>query len=223
MPDNIFSQIEAGLIARGFTLDQARGISAGIYAESGSNPIAVNPSSGAFGLGQWLGARKTGVKALAAQRGEITPSFKTQLDYLAYELKGGDAGGASVLRAQGQGNILTAYITKFMRPAAGKETTGDLERGATYLAGNTNAGPGRVFLKGLLGDWAGNLLSDGYVAEGTLLAAPGDKLFGGLSLGDWFTRITFGVFAILLIAVALFMLSGKSVADVATKVPPIPV
>lgn len=96
-------------------------------------------------------------------------------------------------------------------------------------AGDPGAGVGgygRTFLKGIFGDAWGNALSDGGYETGALLAAPGDgidKMFGGLTLSGWFTRITFGVFAILLIAVALFMLSGVSAKDVVSKVPPIPV
>lgn len=121
--------IETYLQNQGLTPDQASGVAAGIQAESGSNPNAVNPTSGAFGIGQWLGARQ---QALFAQYGS-NPTLQQQLDFLVSELNGGDVGGKAVLAQSSPLDTLTAYITKFMRPAAGAQTTGDLARGAAYL------------------------------------------------------------------------------------------
>lgn len=123
------SVIEDYLQAQGLTPDQASGVAAGIQAESGSNPNAVNPTSGAFGIGQWLGARQ---QALFARYGS-NPSLQDQLDFLVSELNGGDVGGKAVLAQSSPLDTLTAYITKFMRPAPGAQTTGDLSRGAAYL------------------------------------------------------------------------------------------
>lgn len=52
-------------------------------------------------------------------------------------------------------------------------------------------------------------------------ATVGDVVGTVVDWNGWFGRIALGVFAILLIAVALFMLTGKSVSDVAAKVPPV--
>lgn len=121
--------IEDYLQNRGLTFEQARGVAAGINAESLSNPNAVNPTSGAYGIGQWLGARKT---ALFAQYGS-SPTLQQQLDFLVSELYGGDRGGPAVLSQSNPLDILTAYITKFMRPAPGIQTTSDIARGKLYL------------------------------------------------------------------------------------------
>lgn len=121
--------VESFLRDNGLTSDQASGVAAGIFAESGLDPNAVNPTSGAYGIGQWLGSRQA---ALFDQYGP-NPSLADQLQFLVWELNGGDHGGAAVLAQQTPAGALDAYIRKFMRPAPGKETAGDLARGAGYL------------------------------------------------------------------------------------------
>ena len=224
---DIFASIQSGLLARGFSSDQALGITSGVYAEGGvskNGAFNINPTSGAFGLGQWLGDRK---QALFKFSGTTSPTFDQQLDYLASELRGGDKGGKAVLSASGTSNILDAYITKFMRPAKGAETTGDLTRGNSYLNGG---GAGRDALTSFLGSTAGNGIADGLGSLGSALSAPGDaidsataKLVGGLDPSAWFQRIALAILAILLIGIALSMLAGKPALAIASKVPPIPV
>jgi hypothetical protein len=129
-------------MSKGLTLSKALEIRAGIAAEGGT-VNAINPKSGAFGIGQWLGSRK---KALFAKYGP-RPTLQNQLDFMWSELNGGDAGGKAVLNAKGAGQTLAAYIVKFMRPAAGAETRGDFKRGAAYLrqwAAQTHANNVRI-------------------------------------------------------------------------------
>lgn len=123
------SAIVEGLKKRGFSEGQALGIAAGIHAESASNPNAKNPTSGAMGLGQWLGPRKDAIR----KRFGDNPTLDQQLDFLADELRGGDAGGKYVLAQNDPAKVLDAYIRKFMRPAAGAETDGDIARGMAAL------------------------------------------------------------------------------------------
>ena len=136
--------IETGLTDRGMTPEQARGIAGGMTAESHAYPNAINPKSGAYGIGQWLGVRKA---ELFRRYGEH-PTLDQQMDFLAWELNGGDGGGAAVMApGQNAGQVAHAYITQFMRPAAGAETDGDIARAAAYLggevspAGHTPVGP----------------------------------------------------------------------------------
>jgi hypothetical protein len=124
------SDIVAFLRGKGLDEGQAYGIAAGIAAEArGGDHTAVNSSSGAMGLGQWLGPRK----AELLRRYGPNPSREQQLDFLWHELTGGDAGGKFVLAEKDPGRVLDAYIRKFMRPKEGRETTGDLERGMAAL------------------------------------------------------------------------------------------
>lgn len=115
--------------AKGYSDMQARGIAAGVAAEAASNHGARNPTSGAFGLGQWLGPRK----AELIRRYGPNPTRQQQLEFLHWELQGGDHGGRAVLRQGDEAGVLRSYIQDFMRPAKGAETTGDLQRGMAAL------------------------------------------------------------------------------------------
>lgn len=122
-------EVVSFFVGKGASEAQARGIAAGIAAESGNNPNAVNPGSGAFGLGQHLGPRR---KAQIELYGE-NPTKGQQLEFLWHELTGGDHGGKHVLAQAEESAVLDAYVRKFMRPKAGAETDGDLARGMAAL------------------------------------------------------------------------------------------
>jgi hypothetical protein len=117
------------LMARGLSPEQALGIRAGIAAESHGDPNAVNPTSGAFGIGQWLGDRK---KRLFARYGN-KPNLQQQLEFLLSELHGGDSGGQAVLAQHDALRVLYAYVAKFMRPGAWG-TAKDMTNGMFYLS-----------------------------------------------------------------------------------------
>lgn len=110
----------------GFSEEQIRGIAAGIKAEGGT-ATAVNPTSGAFGIGQWLGGRK---KELLRRYGP-NPSLSQQIEFLIWELKGGDHGGRSVMGQSSAQGAMTAYLRDFMRPGNG--LAGDMSRGLAAL------------------------------------------------------------------------------------------
>ena len=73
---------------KGYPKWKAAGIVAAIMGESGGalNPAAVNPSSGAYGIAQWLGTRKTKLSAVSPGR---ESTLEGQLDYLYAELQPG--------------------------------------------------------------------------------------------------------------------------------------
>lgn len=123
------SRVMTSLLSYGISPEVARGIVAGITAEGGG-PNVRNPTSGAFGIGQWLGTRK---KALFKQYG-TAPSLDQQIAFLVSELKGGDHGGASVLSRNSAASAMVAYLRDFMRPGAG--LSGDLARGYRDLGMN---------------------------------------------------------------------------------------
>jgi Phage tail lysozyme len=69
------------LTAGGFTPDAAMAyISRWRFVESSGGPTSVNKSSGAYGIGQWLGNRKPGALASGGD-------FEKQLDYVIQESK----------------------------------------------------------------------------------------------------------------------------------------
>lgn len=115
---------------KGYSEAQARGIAAGIEAESRSDHNVRGGYKGrALGLGQWLGARRAEVIRRHGER----PTKLQQLEFLHEELQGRDAGGKSVLAGKDEADVLRRYITDFMRPAKGAETTGDMRRGMAAL------------------------------------------------------------------------------------------
>lgn len=132
------------LRASGLTDEQTKGVMAGMFAESGMNPNAVNPTSGAYGIGQWLGPRK---RALMKKYGP-NPTLRQQLAFMVEELKGGDWGGKSVMQSKTAEDTLSNYVGGpgwgFMRPdPAGR--AGDMRRGYGYLG----RGPSRPAGSGL--------------------------------------------------------------------------
>ena len=134
------SYIQNYLRRSGFTAPQAVGILGGIRGEGGG-VNAVNPTSGAFGIGQWLGPRK---RALFAKYGS-NPSLEQQMAFLVSELKGGDHGGAAVGRQVTADHTLLAYVYKFMRPQGARnermmDAVRDVNRGRQYINGHGGGG-----------------------------------------------------------------------------------
>lgn len=72
--------------SKGFSDAIVAGIMGNLKLESGLNPNALNKSSGAFGIAQWLGGRKTGLQNFARQRGTSSADLNTQLEWLWQEL-----------------------------------------------------------------------------------------------------------------------------------------
>jgi hypothetical protein len=76
----------------GLTLYGAAGlVSRWANVESAQGPTAVNPYSGAFGIGQWLGARLNKIRG--------NTDFDAQLAFVVQELGGTEARAGNVLRS----------------------------------------------------------------------------------------------------------------------------
>lgn len=126
----LYAYIRSKLAGAGIDPNTAVGITAGIDAEGGT-PTAFNSAGGgqgAFGIGQWRGAR---LAALRARYGP-NPTLDQQIEFLLYELRGGDRGGSAVLGSRGAGGAASAYISQFMRPGLG--AGGDMARVERILA-----------------------------------------------------------------------------------------
>ncbi len=80
---------------KGLAPYQAAGLVGNLMRESGLNPSAVNPSSKAYGLAQWLGARK---RKLFSMYGS-SPSLHNQLDFVWWELNNTHKNGLKHLTA----------------------------------------------------------------------------------------------------------------------------
>ncbi len=73
----------------GFNDIQAAGIMGNIQQESGFDPKAENPSSGAYGVIQWLGSRKTGLQNFAKEKNLDVSDLSLQLSFMKKELESG--------------------------------------------------------------------------------------------------------------------------------------
>jgi len=82
-------QLHSGLVSRGFSKEEAAAIVGNLWAESGFDSGARNPS-GAYGLMQWKDGRYDRLQTYAAEKGKAASDLELQLDYIAWELKGGN-------------------------------------------------------------------------------------------------------------------------------------
>ncbi|WP_139785599.1 phage tail tip lysozyme [Cytobacillus gottheilii] len=73
--------------SKGFSDSIVAGIMGNLRMESNLNPNALNRSSGAFGIAQWLGGRKNSLNSFARSRGSSSSNLSTQLDFLWQELQ----------------------------------------------------------------------------------------------------------------------------------------
>lgn len=97
----------------GFTREQAQGIKGNLMQESGLKHNAVNQSSGAYGLAQWLGSRKTN---LFNKYGN-NPTQEQQLDFLIEELNSSEKKAGDALRnAKTAEEAARTFMTLYERP-----------------------------------------------------------------------------------------------------------
>lgn len=137
------SSIVAAFQKMGFSPDQASGMAAGVFAESLDDPAKTNPTSGTFGLGQWMPGKWKHGKYHRGRQDDFKDwahhdihgsSFAEQLQFMAYEFMHGEKRAAGFMHgAGGMDPALIAYVTGYMRPSPGKDTSGDLFRGRNYL------------------------------------------------------------------------------------------
>ena len=93
--EDIAWKIWCALLDAGYSEEAAAGVLGNIEAESGFNPGAVNPSSGAFGLAQWLGGRKDKLFAYCDELGVEHTDADAQIAYLIAEITGNGQCNAS--------------------------------------------------------------------------------------------------------------------------------
>jgi hypothetical protein len=104
-------------VASGWSKAQAAGLIGNIDLESGFDPKATNPSSGAFGLCQWLGDRKTAFVARFGHSIEQS-TFDEQLQFVNFELRQGNEtkAGEALAGAQTAHDAGVIVCAKYERP-----------------------------------------------------------------------------------------------------------
>ena len=110
--------------SKGFSDEQAHGITRRLMDESALNPIAFNPQGGgegALGLGQWRGARQEALR----QFGNFTDPL-TQLNFAWDEMQGGDPGAVkarnAIKNAKSEKQAYDAFTQYFERPGPAYST-----------------------------------------------------------------------------------------------------
>ena len=104
-------------VNKGLTREQAAGLVGNLMRESGMNIAATNPNSGAYGLGQWLGDRRTRL----FRRYGYHPTFEQQLDYVWDELNTSHRRGLQMLRASKTVNDAARNAFGYYEFSAGPE------------------------------------------------------------------------------------------------------
>lgn len=117
-------QIIAGLMQRGLSEAQAKGIVANMIVESDGLQPGVNEyapvvpgSRGGYGLNQWTGPRRRQFEAFAAERGAALDDVNTQLDFTMWELQNTERNAFNALQgAQTPMDAARIYSEQFLRP-----------------------------------------------------------------------------------------------------------
>lgn len=103
-------------ISKGYSSLQASAITGNLMQESRLDPTITN-SIGAFGIAQWLGDRKIKLGTWADQNGLNKYDFKTQLEFVNFELKNSHKGAnKALLSAQSMEDAVLAIRKKYEIP-----------------------------------------------------------------------------------------------------------
>lgn len=123
------------LKAMGWTNEQAAGIAGSFMQESGMNPSARNPISGAYGIAQWLGSRVGDFKAFAG-RDLQGSSLDQQLAFFNHEVTNGkeQRAGRLLRGATTAEDAARIHSEAYERPGAEEANIARRQRLAAQLA-----------------------------------------------------------------------------------------
>jgi hypothetical protein len=112
------------LMKNGYTKEQAAGIVGSLMQESNLNPGAVNPSSGAQGIGQWLGSRKKDFESFSGT--SLSGStLEQQTAFMINELKNKERRAGSMISGAQTPEQAALFHSKFYeRPGAAEANNG---------------------------------------------------------------------------------------------------
>lgn len=116
-PDAQAATVMARLMARGFTLEQAAGITANLQRESGFDAHIFGDKGTSFGIAQFRGDRLDNLKEFAGTNNLKEITFDKQLDFISYELKTSEAKAKEMLdKAKTPAEAGIAFSKGFERP-----------------------------------------------------------------------------------------------------------
>ena len=111
------------LIAKGWSQVAASGIVGNLAGESSLNPNARNKGDGrdgsdSIGMAQWNSGRAQALQQFARQRGTQWNDFRTQIEFIDWELKNNAGyGGGALQMARSPEAASEMFMRKFERPA----------------------------------------------------------------------------------------------------------
>jgi hypothetical protein len=106
------------LVASGWTPEQAAGIAGSFMQESGGDPTARNKTSGAYGLGQWLGSRRKDFETYSGKPLEGS-SLDDQIAFFNYETTHKEKRAGDLLRqAKTASEAAEIHSKYYERPGA---------------------------------------------------------------------------------------------------------
>lgn len=100
------------LLDNGFPVPAASGMMGNFSVESRFDPTIVNPSSGAFGLAQWLGSRLTALKSYG---GSEYNTLEVQVQFLMHELETTEKASNVVKKETDAAQAAVTWEIKFER------------------------------------------------------------------------------------------------------------
>ena len=134
--------------SKGYSPHIAAGIAGNLEQESSLDPTAINQKSGAMGLGQWLGPRKTALQDFAMNQGTAPTDPYVQLDFLDHELNTTESNAmAKLLLTKSPAEAATVFSNHYER-ASHAESNNDRRASLAEKAFNfimpTASADGRV-------------------------------------------------------------------------------
>lgn len=135
-------QIANDLQSMGWTKEQASGIAGSFMQESQGKADARNPTSGAYGLGQWLGSRRADFEKWAGHPLEGS-SLNDQLRFFNYEVTNGkeQAAGRRLRAATTPEQAADIHSQYYERPGAAEANNARREQyAAAIYAGQSQVG-----------------------------------------------------------------------------------
>lgn len=119
--NNTSEKIHNKLKELGLQKHQIAGVLGSLTGESGENlsAVAKNPTSGAFGIAQWLGSRLTDLKQFGKKMGRDFKNEDVQIAFLAHELQNTSEKSSldAIKKAKTVEEATAIWTRKFERPS----------------------------------------------------------------------------------------------------------
>ena len=128
------------LIGMGWTPQQAAGMAGSLQQESGLNPAARNKTSGAYGIGQWLGSRVQDFKNFSG-KDLVGSSLDDQLAFMNFEMtKGKEKSAGDKIRAtKTAGDAAYAHSKFYERPGDAEANNAQRQANAEAFLQQSNS------------------------------------------------------------------------------------